>query len=176
MIDKEVMIIKTWRVKVVRGWCRFTSTDPSSALTSETRVGKQTGMFNLIWSRLKLRRVQSFFPHVVQIRKPSRLDSHLVSGGDKSACSSAQTFFISTFTQTGLSSVLIRLNHIRAFKSSSQVSPRNRLQRVSSSSSPSQESFFHKDGNHPGHDFMQPRKSKKPSNVKCTTLNSLSII
>lgn len=58
------MIIKTWRVKVVRGWCRFTDSSSAggrrtSSDVRETRAGKQTGMFNLIW--LNLRRVQSFF-------------------------------------------------------------------------------------------------------------------
>lgn len=86
------------------------------------------------------------------------LQSHLVSGGDNSARSRAQTFF--TFTQTGLTSVFIRLN-----QSSSKVCPRDRLQRA-------QESFFHKHGNHPGHDFMQPTMRKKNKACKCKTLIS----
>lgn len=55
------MIIKTWGVKVVRGWCRFTDSSSAGGRRTRSDVRDSSWKTDLIWSRLNLRRVQSFF-------------------------------------------------------------------------------------------------------------------
>lgn len=106
---------------------------------------------DLIWSRLNLRRVQSFFLSC----EPSADCSHTWS----------QVVITQPVQEHKLSSLSHRQVWLVFSLDSTKVCPRDRLQRA-------QESFFHKHGNHPGHDFMQPTMRKKNKACKCKTLIS----